>query len=89
MQRSVRSRLDALEAGLDALSRAYLLLQRGIPPEQWPDAGLNAFCDERPEMGRLSDAQLEELCAAAPGQVERILAEMLAELPLEGQTNGA
>ena len=75
--RDIDRRIDAVERGLSALQRAYVLVHRGTPPEQWPDVELQAYCDERPEMDRLSDEQLEALITAAPGQVEALLAEML------------
>ena len=84
IMRDIDRRIDAVERGMTALQRAYLLLQRGIPPEQWPDAELESYCGEMPELERLSDEQLEALIIAAPGQVEHLLAEMLK---VAGNTN--
>mgnify|MGYP003374889718 CR=1 FL=1 len=51
------------QALLTPLQRAYELIERGAPVEAWPEAELNAFCDERPEFARLTDAELDILCA--------------------------
>lgn len=76
--KNIDRRIEAVERGLDALQRAYMLLQRGVPPALWPDAELNAYCDTLPpEIRNLTDEQLAELVAAAPGQVARILETML------------
>jgi len=70
-------RLDQAEAALSALQRAYLLLKRGVPPEAWPMAELEAYCDQHPELERLTDAELEALVEAAPHQVATLLAHYL------------
>jgi hypothetical protein len=66
MPKSKDARLAALEQlrweRLTPLQRAYELVARGVPVETWPDAELNAFCDERPEFARLTDAELDMLC---------------------------
>jgi hypothetical protein len=55
-------RLDAIEAACTPLQRAYVLVERGIPPEAWPDAELNAYCETLPpEIRALSDEELEAL----------------------------
>ena len=59
-----------LERGLvleqaDPLFRAYKLVAHHIPPEQWPDAELNAYCDAHCQhLKDLTDAELEALINA-------------------------
>lgn len=47
------------------LERAYRLVERGTPPEAWPDAELNAYCDdlyrEWPELRTMIDEELDAL----------------------------
>jgi hypothetical protein len=47
------------------LERAYRLAERGTPPEAWPDAELESYCDELyktwPELRTMSDAELDAL----------------------------
>lgn len=83
MARTIKQRLDALEhtylEHMTPLERAYNLLARRVPPEQWPDAELNAFCDERPAMNLLTNAELDMLIAAPEGQLESLFAQLLLE----------
>jgi hypothetical protein len=83
MQRSFKSRLEALE-GLDrglnradalrrapialraALLGAYALLDQDVPPEDWPDAEIEAYCAvECKHLAHVTDRQLEALINAA------------------------
>lgn len=67
MQRSFKNRLEALErarwARLTPLERALELVEQDVPPAQWPDAELNAFCEDSyrdwPELRTMSDEELE------------------------------
>lgn len=67
MHRSLDKRLADLErahwARLTPLERAHELVARGVSPGQWADAELRAFCDERPSMATLSDAELDVLAS--------------------------
>lgn len=67
MHRSIDKRLADLErarwARLTPLERAHELVARRVAPRQWQDAELNAFCNERPSMATLSDAELGILAA--------------------------
>ena len=66
----LRRRVEQLEqahaARLTPLERAFELLEQHVPPEQWPDAELNAYCDTLPpEIQALSDGELEALIEQA------------------------
>jgi hypothetical protein len=58
--RTYAHRIAALEA-VSPLAHAYTLLAVGVPFEAWPDATLEAFCAECPELAGVSDADLELL----------------------------
>lgn len=81
--RSFASRMADLEraqrAHMTPLERAYDLLARHVPPELWPDAELNAFCDERPAMNLLTNAELDMLIASPEGQLESLFAQLLLD----------
>ena len=78
MQRSYRARMEALEAALPPLARAERLVERGVPPERWPDEELNAYCDQFPEMQALSSEELERLIAMPEDEANVELQRMLA-----------
>jgi hypothetical protein len=56
MNRAVTRRLEVLET---PLQRAYRLARRGVSPEHWPDAELEAYCAaECADLKHLSDEEL-------------------------------
>lgn len=80
MQRSFSARLEALERlsrrhpqlparYWDAFDRAFDLEARGVSVEAWPDAELDAYCENsclfHPELATMSDAELEARYAEA------------------------
>lgn len=77
MTRTLARRLEAVEAALSPLQRAYRLIAAGEPPECWPDAELEAYCAERPELELLTDDELDEIIAAPLDRAEALTLRLL------------
>lgn len=60
--KNILNRLKQVESRQSPLERAYGLVARGVPPSDWPDAELQAFCDaECKDLQSIADEALAEI----------------------------
>lgn len=90
--KSFSTRLEALERArwerLTPLERAYELIERSAPPEQWPDDVLDAYCEAHcTHLECLSDEQLETLIACPEGELDACYYAMTGREPPSEQAD--